>query len=97
MDKQVDLEPLRIAIRKHRMMMLWKYGVLSESESPEEHASKKAMVAKRTFEQIMCSPKNDGSNDYLEWAINTALNLKTTRGHSAQAIGGKNWKSWGGK
>ncbi|MFW1430281.1 hypothetical protein ACEV94_05080 [Vibrio parahaemolyticus] len=95
MRKKIDLDPLRQAIRKHNMMAIWRESTISEYESPEEHAIKKAHESKRKFEQIMSSVKNDGTKEYLAWAINTSLNLKLTRGHSAQATGGKHWQSWG--
>lgn len=97
MSDQIDLEPLRKAIRKHNMMEIWRESTLSKYESPEEHANQKALESKRMFEQIMSSVKNDGTEEYLTWAINTSLNLKLTRGYSAQAIGGKHWQSWGQK
>ena len=97
MRKKIDLEPLRHAIRQNNMMAVWRESTISEYESPDEHANKKALESKRKFEQIMSSAKNDGTKEYLTWAINTSLNLKLTRGHSAQAIGGKHWQSWGSK
>lgn len=95
MRDKIDLEPLRQAIRDHNMMAIWRESTISEHESPEEYANKKAFESKRKFERIMSSSKNDGTNQYLIWAINASLNLKLTRGHSAQAIGGKHWQSWG--
>ncbi len=91
----ISLKPLYEAIEKHHMIDAWRGSVMSAYESPEEHADKKLVAAKQSFTRMMLSSKNDGSNDYQLWAINTALGLKVTRGYSAQAIGKQHWQSWG--
>lgn len=93
--KNIDLAPLYEAIEKHHLIDAWRGSVLSAFDSPEEHAEKKLVSAKQSFTRMMLSPKNDGSPDYLSWAINAALGLKVTRGYSAQAIGKQHWQSWG--
>ena len=93
---EIDLEPLRVEIRKRKLMKLWgetldqKCGVERKIE-----AQNKALEAKDTYIRIMNSAKNDGSADYQEWAIRKALGLLKQHGYTAQAIGGKHWKGWG--
>ncbi|CDT48973.1 hypothetical protein AB4589_25085 [Vibrio sp. 10N.222.49.A3] len=93
--KNINLAPLYEAIEKHHLIDAWRDSVLSAFDSPKEHAEKKLVAAKQSFTRMMLSPKNDGSSNYLSWAINTALGLKVTRGYSVQAIGKQHWQSWG--
>lgn len=96
--EMVDVEPLRLAIRKCKMMAIWGDSI-SELTSTERtaRARSRALEVKQSFIALMTSSSNDRSYDYLEWAIKTALELRTSKRHTAQAIGGKHWRSWGPK
>lgn len=63
MVKEIDLEPLRKAIREHNMMSIWRESIISEFDSPDDYANKKAIESKDKYQKIMSSSKNDGSDE----------------------------------
>ena len=78
-----DLEHLRKAIRENHMMESWKDSLFEKTEEEQiQRARKRALEARDTFLRIMNSTKNDGTLEYQQWAIRTALGLPT-RAHRA--------------
>jgi len=94
--EDVDLEPLRQAIRQYKMMEVWRDGLFVRNEEQgRQRAIAKALEAKEMYTNLMCSKKNEGSYDFQLWAIKKTLGLRVRRGYTAQATGGKHWRSWG--
>lgn len=91
-----DTSPLENAIREHKLESIWgdSFQPISESESIQRIARRREESI-ATFTRMMSSKNNDGSCSYLEWAVKKTLGLRTSRGYTAQAIGGKHWRSWG--
>jgi len=96
--KNIDLQPLRNAIRRHRMMDVWSASIAPLTDAQKkEKAVKHALEAKEAYLKMMRSSKNDGSDRYKDWALQKALGLRAKKGYTAQATGGKYWKGWGRK
>lgn len=73
---EVDLEPLRVAIRKNKLMKQWQPKKSQKSVvEKKEVARKRALEARDGYIRIMTSDKNDGSKDYQLWALRKALGL----------------------
>lgn len=93
---KVDLEPIRNAIRKYKMMEIWGDSLFEQPDEVRRNKARlRALEAKDTFLRLMTSSSNDGSYGYLEWTIKTSLGLRTSKMHTAQAVGGKHWRAWG--
>jgi hypothetical protein len=96
-DSDIDLELLRSAIRHYKMMDIWGDSVRDISiDEKRARARKRAIEAKDAFIRLMRSASNDGSPKYRIWAVKKALGLRTSTRYTAQAIGGKHWRGWGG-
>src|SRR5690606_11223995 len=92
----IDLEPLRQEIRRRRLMETWSDSLFPKSKEDRlEKARKRALEARDAYIRIMSSSRNDGSEKFREWALKKALGLRTFRGYTAQAIGGRHWRAWG--
>lgn len=93
-----DISLLENAIIEYKMESIW--GDSFEPLTEEQSKAKIAMRMKEAieaFSKIMCSKKNDGGYEYQDWAVKKILGLRTHRGYTAQATGGKHWQSWGRK
>lgn len=91
-----DISPMEEAIRKHQMESIWGDSFMPLTEDQVAHRlAHRHQEAIDTFSKMMRSNKNDGSYSYLDWAIKKSLGLRTHKGYSAQATGGKNWRAWG--
>ena len=92
----VDLEPLRSAIRQYKMMEIWGDSISELSIDERRVRSRsRALEAKETFVRLMISSSNNRTLGYHDWAVKTALGLRTSKMHTAQAVGGKHWRAWG--
>lgn len=94
----VDLEPLRKEIRRRHLMEAWSDTLFPISKEERiARAHKRALEARDIYIRLMSSKRNDRSPKYQDWALKKALGLRTFRGYTAQAIGGRHWRAWGKK
>jgi hypothetical protein len=93
-----DITPLENAIVEYKMESTWgdSFEPLTEEQSKAKISTRRN-EAINTFSKIMRSKNNDGGFKYQDWAVKKTLGLRTHRGYTAQAIGGKHWQSWGRK
>lgn len=78
--KQVNYTSFDQAISKHRVRDRWRDSLFATTEKEKDDiAEKKYQKAKKDYTRMITSPKNDMSVTYHQWALNTALGIKSTK------------------
>jgi len=77
MNIEKELDYLKDAIVYQRLDKSWRDGLFVDTEEKaESRFRQKYDEAEASYLRMMRSPKNDGSQEYREWAIKAALGLK---------------------
>lgn len=76
----IDYSRFDESIKKHDLKARWGDTLFEMTEAEKEkHVEMKYLGAKQEFTKMMNSNKNDDSYEYHQWAIITALKLKTRK------------------
>ena len=82
---KVCMRRLDISIKDNKMMESWGEGLfVKNDEEKRQKAEVTAKKVKMNFVRMMQSPKNNGTETYEFWAINSALGLTAKAGHNIQ-------------
>ena len=93
-----ELRPLRDAIKQFDMLKIWGESIHDLTAPQQEaRAMKRRLEAEGTFLKLIRSSENPGGKVYEDWAVRKALGLRSSKRHTAQATGGKNWQAWAPK
>lgn len=74
--KNIDYEKFERLIEKHDLYNKWGDGLFVTTDKERmERIDKKFSEAKKAYEIMMKSPKNNGTNRYQQWALERALGI----------------------